>query len=94
MYLHIILNFLLQQIVSDRTFTRKTYIYGMFLKSVACVALVHKTADEIGITTFSRSVRVKKISELVKKLQTILRGWLQVVSDQMWPADASFTTLI
>jgi hypothetical protein len=44
---------------------RKLTFYGMVLKSIACVALVHKAADKIRITIFFKSSRIKKINELV-----------------------------
>jgi hypothetical protein len=50
--LHIILNFLLLQLISDTVFIRKTYIL-----SHGCVALVRKAADEIRVTVFSKSFR-------------------------------------
>jgi hypothetical protein len=43
----------------------KLTFYGTVLKSIACVALVRKAADEIKITIFFKSLGVKKINELV-----------------------------
>jgi hypothetical protein len=44
----LILNFLLQQLISDIIFTLKTYF--KVLKSIACVALICKEAGKIRIT--------------------------------------------
>jgi hypothetical protein len=38
---------------------------GRVLKSIACMALVHKAADEIRITIFFKFFEVNKINELV-----------------------------
>jgi hypothetical protein len=45
--LHIILNFLLQQFVSDTFFVWTTYILRQGFKLIVCVTLVRKAADEI-----------------------------------------------
>jgi hypothetical protein len=58
---HKFLNFLPQQLVSNRFLPGKLTFYGRVLKSTACVALVRKVADEIKIATFSTSFGVKKI---------------------------------
>jgi hypothetical protein len=58
--LHIILNFLLLQLVSDTIFIWKTYIL-----SYGCVALVRKAADEIRVTIFFQKFQIKVINELV-----------------------------
>jgi hypothetical protein len=44
---------------------RKLTIYDRVLKSIACVALVRKAADEIRIAIFFKSFGVKKVNELV-----------------------------
>jgi hypothetical protein len=49
---HIILNLLLQQLVSDTILSGKLTFYGWVLKSIASVDLVRKASDEIRITTF------------------------------------------
>jgi hypothetical protein len=43
----------------------KLTFYGRVLKSIACVALVRKAADEIRITIFFTSFGAEKINELV-----------------------------
>jgi hypothetical protein len=65
---------------------------GMVLKSVACVALVPKTADETRITIVFKSFGSKKINELVatNNRLRILLAWLQVVLGRMWPAGRRF----
>jgi hypothetical protein len=50
--LHSTLNILLQKLVSDTMFSWKIIFYCSVLKSVACLALVHKAADERRITIF------------------------------------------
>jgi hypothetical protein len=62
----------------------KLTFYGRVLKSIACVALACKAADEIIMTIF-KSFGLKKINELVvtsNKLTIIPLAWLQVVSDR------------
>jgi hypothetical protein len=51
--LHIILNFILQRLVSDIVFTSKTCVYDGIFKSVTYLALLRKAADEIRIKIFS-----------------------------------------
>jgi hypothetical protein len=63
--LHIILNLLLQQLVYAISFTWKTY--DRVLKSIACMPLVRKAADEIRITIFFIPFGENKINELAVK---------------------------
>jgi hypothetical protein len=58
--LNIILNLLLQQLVSYIMFTRKVTFYGSFLKSVACSALVRKGAEEIRTKIILKILRSKE----------------------------------
>jgi hypothetical protein len=46
-------------------FSWKFTLYGTVLKSMACVALVHKAADDIIIAIFPQIFWRKKIDELV-----------------------------
>jgi hypothetical protein len=64
-------------IYSDRTLPLQVPFYKMVLKSVACMVLTRKAADEIRLTIFFKSFRVKKINELVttrKKLTNNFEG--------------------
>jgi hypothetical protein len=58
--LHIILNLLLQQLVSDTILPGKLTFYGRVLKSIACVPPVCKAADEIKVTFFFQILRSKE----------------------------------
>jgi hypothetical protein len=59
--LHIILNLLLQQLVSDTILPVKFTFYGRVLKSIACVALVREAAGERRTAILFQILRSKKI---------------------------------
>jgi hypothetical protein len=72
----------------------KLTFYGTVFKSVACVAIVRKAADEIRITIFFKSIGVKKIDELIvsgNKLTNNFEGPITRVRYD--PRAASWTTL-
>jgi hypothetical protein len=83
--LHIILNLLLQQLVSDIIFTWKLTFYGRGLKSIAYVALVRKTADEIRITVSFKSFRVKKMNELIVTSNKLTNNFVGLLTSSLRP---------
>jgi hypothetical protein len=52
----------------------------LVLKSIACMALVRKAADEIRITVFFKSFGVKKINELVVTSNQLTNNFADLVT--------------
>jgi hypothetical protein len=64
---------------------RKLTFYGRVLKSIACVALVQKAADEIRITISFKSFGVKKINELVVTSNKLTNNFASLVTNGLGP---------
>jgi hypothetical protein len=89
--LHIILNLLLQQLVSDTIFNWKTF-YGRSLKSIACGICTQSSGQGKRHDIFFKFFGTKKISALIltNKLTENFAGLATVLSGRMWPAVLQF----
>jgi hypothetical protein len=62
----------------------KLTFYGRVLKSIACVALEHKAAEEIRITIF-KHFRMKKVNEFVVTSNKLTNNFAGLVTSGLGP---------
>jgi hypothetical protein len=83
--LHIILILILEELLVVTIFTRKTYTLRRFLTPTACVTLPRKSAEEIRITIFMKSSRVKKMIVFAAIIGKLTNNFAKLVSSRFGP---------
>jgi hypothetical protein len=71
---------LLQQLYLTQFLFKKLTYYGRVLKPTASVALVRKVADEIRVTTFSKTFQTKKINETIVTRNKLTNNFVGLVT--------------